>query len=245
MTARSIVIASGKGGVGKTWFAVTLAHALAQQGLRVLLFDADLGLANVDIQLGLLPRHDLAAVLSGQVGLAQACLRHEGGFDILAGRSGSGDLAGLGAAGWAQVLDLLAEAGRHYDRVVVDLGAGLDRFVRQMAAVADHLLVVATEEPTSLTDAYAVLKLHRQDRPPGRGAAGSVVNQARTSASGQAVYATLSRACARFLGETPELIGIVRRDDHVRQAIRRQALLMQRHPAAVAGADVVRIAAML
>ena len=129
--------------------------------------------------------------------------------------------------------------------MVVDLGAGLDRFVRQMAAVADHLLVVATEEPTSLTDAYAVLKLHRQDRPPGRGAAGIVVNQARTSASGQAVYATLSRACARFLGETPELIGIVRRDDHVRQAIRRQALLMQRHPAAVAGADVVRIAAML
>ena len=240
-----LAIASGKGGVGKTWLAVTLAHALANAGRRVLLVDADFGLANVDIQLGLMPEQDLTTYLAGAAPIAAVVMRHPAGFDILPGRSGAARLANLPIDTLASLLAALRGLAGRYDHILLDLGSGLDTAIRYITAHADALLVVATEEPTSITDAYAVLKLHRQDRPPGRGAAGIVVNQARTSASGQAVYATLSRACARFLGETPELIGIVRRDDHVRQAIRRQALLMQRHPAAVAGADVVRIAAML
>jgi len=245
MTATTIMVASGKGGVGKTWFAITLAHSLARRGLRVLLFDADLGLANVDIQLGLLPERDLGVVLAGQSSLRAACVRHAGGFDILAGRSGSGELAGLGHAGWGRVVDLLAEAGRDYDRIVVDLGAGLDPFVRQMAAAADQLLVVATEEPTSLTDAYAVLKLHRQDRPKLRGPGAIVVNQATHQAAGERVYETLARASAHFLGERPTLAGVVRRDEKVREAIRRQSLLLTRHPSAPAGADVEALALCL
>jgi len=96
---RTIAIASGKGGVGKTWFAITLAHALARQGGRVLLFDADLGLANVDIQLGLTPRQDLGSVLARRATLADVALRHfEGGFDIIAGHSGSGALSAIDPA---------------------------------------------------------------------------------------------------------------------------------------------------
>ena len=231
--------------MGKTWFAITLAHCLARRGLRVLLFDADLGLANVDVQLGLLPERDIGGVLAGQCSLRDACSRHAAGFDILAGRSGSGDLAGLGPAGWQTLLRRLAEAGRDYDRIVVDLGAGLDPFVRQMAAAADQLLVVATEEPTSLTDAYAVLKLHQQDRPKQRGPGAIVVNQASTPAAGQRVYETLAQASRRFLGEAPSLAGVVRRDDKVREAIRRQALLLTRHPGAPAGADVEALAMSL
>src|SRR6516164_949029 len=92
---RIIAIASGKGGVGKTWLAITLAHALALSGRRTLLFDADLGLANVDVQLGLTPEVDLGAVLAGQLPVADAVLHHDGAFDILPGRSGSGSLASL------------------------------------------------------------------------------------------------------------------------------------------------------
>ncbi len=111
--------------------------------------------------------------------------------------------------------------------------------VRRMAAFADTLLVLATEEPTSLTDAYAVLKLHAADRPGGD--ARVIVNQATSQGAGERTYATLRRACATFLGREPPLAGVIRRDDRVRDAIRRQTLLLTRHPACAAATDVARI----
>ncbi|HLJ05189.1 MAG TPA: AAA family ATPase [Acetobacteraceae bacterium] len=237
-------IASGKGGVGKTWFAVTLAHAAARAGRRVLLFDADLGLANVDIQLGLIPDFDLGSVVAGRAKLADAVLHHaEGGFDIVAGRSGSGVLSALEPAALERVLASLRELAERYDVVLLDLGAGLEWAVRRMSAWADCLLVMATEEPTSLTDAYAVLKLHAADKP--RGDARIVVNQATTRQAGERTYATLQRACQTFLGRAPACAGVVRRDDRVRDAIRRQALLLTRHPNAPAAVDVTAITAGL
>ncbi len=236
-TGRVVAVASGKGGVGKTWFAITLAHALAQRGQRVLLFDGDLGLANVDIQLGLMPERDLGTVLAGKASLEEAALRHgTGGFDILVGRSGSGALSALAPAALERVLDGLRDAARGRDVILLDLGAGLDRSVRRMAAFADMLLVLATGEPTSLTDAYAVLKLHAADRP--HGVSRVVVNQAASRAEGERTYATLSRACTSFLGRTPGLLGVIRRDERVPEAIRRQTLLLTRHPGCPAAEDV-------
>ncbi len=234
---RMVAIASGKGGVGKTWFAITLAHALARAGRDVLLFDGDLGLANVDIQLGLTPSRDLGSVVAGRATIAEAALHHpEGGFDILAGRSGSGALSTLGAPLLEQILDALRREAERRDFVLLDLGAGLDRATRRMAAAADRLLVMATEEPTSLTDAYAVLKLYASDRAGGD--ARVVINQASSRPAGERTHATLSRACATFLGHAPPLAGVIRRDDRVRDAIRRQALLLTRHPASAAASDV-------
>ncbi len=240
---RLVAIASGKGGVGKTWLAVTLSRALVQAGRSVLLFDGDLGLANVDIQLGLMPEHDLSAVIAGRRGLTDSVVPYvPGGFSVLAGRSGSGALSALNPVVLDRVLAALA-AECPVDEVVLDLGAGLDRSVRRMAAVADTLLVVATEEPTSLTDAYAVLKLAAADRPGGD--VRVVINQASSVSAGERTYATLARASANFLGSKPPLAAIVRRDDKVRDAIRRQVLLQVRHPNAPAALDVAGLAAGL
>jgi flagellar biosynthesis protein FlhG len=235
--SRTIAVASGKGGVGKTWFAITLAHAFARQNLRVLLFDGDLGLANIDIQLGLTPEHDLAGVIAGCTTLAQAALHHsDGGFDVVAGCSGSGALSTLDPVSLERTLTALQQSAPQYDVVLLDLAAGLDRSVRRMSAWADTLLVLATDEPTSLTDAYAVLKLYAADKPAGD--ARVVVNQAGTHSAGERTFATLQRACAMFLGRAPSLAGVIRRDDHVRDAIRRQTPLLTRHPACCAAMDV-------
>jgi flagellar biosynthesis protein FlhG len=240
--ARLIAVASGKGGVGKTWFAISLAQALAQRGRLVLLFDADLGLANVDIQLGLNPALDLGAVLAGRATMAQAAVLVPGaGFHVVAGRSGWGGLAGLAAGSVARLAGELAALP--YQDAVLDLGAGLEAAPRLLAARANLLLVLATDEPTSLTDAYAVIKLHAADAPGAD--IRVVVNQAASTAGGQRTYATLARACGKFLGTAPLLAGVVRRDDKVRDAIRHQTPLLTRHPGSPAAADVERIAAGL
>jgi flagellar biosynthesis protein FlhG len=241
---RVVAIASGKGGVGKTWLAITLSHALSRAGQRVLLFDGDLGLANVDIQLGLTPTADLGAVVTGRMGLLEAAVPGPGGFDIIAGHSGSGALSSIAPPALEHLLTALRAAAARYHSVVLDLGAGLDRAVRRMAGFSDLLIVVATEEPTSLTDAYAVLKLHASDTN-GSVPAGIVINAATSRAVGERTYQTLARACQNFLGHTPPCLAIIRRDDHVREAIRRQSLLLERHPGCPAAQDVEALAANL
>lgn len=240
----SIAIASGKGGVGKTWFAITLAHALARQGRRVLLFDGDLGLANVDVQLGLMPKTDLGAVVAGVSRLEDAIVHFEpGGFALVPGRSGSGDLSAFPPDQLERLLDQLEALRPEYDHVILDLGAGIGRSVRRMAAWADTLLVLASDEPTSLTDAYATLKLHAADRPDGD--ARLIINKASDYNVGERTADTLVRACTNFLGRAPSVAGTILRDHRVPDAIRRQTLFLTRHPTSPTASDIERIAASL
>jgi flagellar biosynthesis protein FlhG len=247
--ANMLAVASGKGGVGKTWLSVTLAQALARSGRRVLLFDGDLGLANVDIQLGLQPRNDLGGVLDGSYALKDAVAAHPGGgFDVIAGRSGTGSLANVPAGRLQQMTAELVALAPGYDRVILDLGAGLDRTVRQLAALARTNLIVATDEPTSLTDAYAFIKLaHMQDAQKGSGGADLriVVNMAASPAEGERTYATLLKACESFLKISPKLAGVIRRDSKVKDAIRHQIPILTRHPNSMAASDIEALAGRL
>ena len=235
-----VAVASGKGGVGKTWFAITLSHALARANQRVLLFDGDLGLANVDIQLGLMPKTDLGSVVAGRMTLNQALVNFpEGGFDIIAGRSGSGTLANIPLSRLQMLGDDLVVLAGSYDKVVVDLGAGVEKTTRNFSQQAGTIMVVTTDEPTSLTDAYAFIKVTHMERP------GTdmriVVNMANSTREGERIYNTLLKACEGFLKISPPLAGVIRRDLKVREAIRNQTPIMTRSPNAEAAADVEAI----
>ncbi len=246
LVRNAIAVASGKGGVGKTWLSVTLAHALALGGKRVLLFDGDLGLANVDIQLGLTPTVDLGTVLEGGLNLERAVARYaQGGFDVIAGRSGSGSLATIAGARLKRLSDGLVELGPRYDHVILDLGAGVERNVRHLAAQCGTCLVVTTDEPTALTDAYAFIKLATAQAANVETAASEmrvVVNGATSRVEGERTYATLLKACQSFLKLSPPLAGIIRRDTHVKDSIRAQTPILVRYPTSPAAEDALALA---
>lgn len=239
-----VAIGSGKGGVGKTWLAASLAHALARLGKRVLLFDGDLGLANVDVQLGLEPGPDLASVLTDRCSLAQAVRRFEpGGFDLIAGRSGCGQLSALSPHALATLLAELRALAPTYHHVLLDLPAGIDTVVRRLLTAADMPLVMTTDEPTALTDAYALIKVSRTEVA---GLAPQlVVNQVRTHELGQRTYEGLLRVCEHFLGLRPALAGILRHDPRVPEAIRQQAPFLVRSPTSPAARDLEALATHL
>lgn len=253
-----ITIASGKGGVGKTWFASTLAHAMAFKGKRILLFDGDLGLANIDVQLGLTPLVDLANVVSGRVPFSEAVTPFEGGalsfdeedipeatrrsagFDVLAGRSGSGTLGSLSRAQLAEMVHSLKNVAEDYDYVICDLAAGIDNAAKMLSTPSGRIYVVLTDEPTSLTDAYAFIKVMTMRYPdiPVE----IVVNMAEDKAEGRRTFGTLAKACENFLSFEPKLAGIVHRDPNVKATIRQQAPIITRFPQSRAGKDVREIA---
>ncbi|WP_316977907.1 MinD/ParA family protein [Shumkonia mesophila] len=239
-----LAVASGKGGVGKTWFAISLAHAMAKRDVKTLLFDGDLGLANLDIQLGLMPKRDLGGVIAGRLTLNQAVVPfEEGGFDIIAGRSGSGSLANIPLSRLRALGEDLTLLGGAYDKVIVDLGAGLERTVRQLTHSVNSCLVIATDDPASLTDAYAFIKVTHMEQPAMD--IRIIINMAGSIRGGERTYNTLLKACEGFLKISPPLTGIIRNDSCIREAIRNQSPLLTRYPNCEAAGDVKAIAERL
>jgi flagellar biosynthesis protein FlhG len=236
-----IAVASGKGGVGKTWFSITLSHALARAGKKVLLFDGDLGLANIDVQLGLMAKRDLNDVIEGNLGLEHVVEHYEeGNFDVVAGRSGHGSLSSLPLERLNNLLQQIRAIVPKYDAVIIDLGAGIDRTVRFITAATDSTIVVTTDEPTALTDAYALIKLSH--------AAGHsdnikiVINMSADLKEGDGTYNTLLKACKNFLKISPPLVGIIRNDKRVKESIRAQTPYLIRSPNTETAGDIEKIA---
>ena len=236
-----IAVASGKGGVGKTAIAIALAHCFADLGRKTLLFDADLGLANIDIQLGIMPQHHLGEALRGQCRLKDCIVRApQGGFDTIVGRSGSASFADLAQPSLQKLVADLTELARDYQTLIVDLGAGIDRTVRWLTVASDETLIVVNDEPTSLTDAYALVKIILRRQPEAR--LSVVVNMAETERRAEQAFESLQRTCRNFLHYDLRLKGIVRRDLNLVQAIRNREPLLTFAPHAPAAQDLAKLA---
>jgi flagellar biosynthesis protein FlhG len=238
-------IASGKGGTGKTFIAATLAQALANDGERVLLFDGALGLGNIAVHLGVPPAERFTAVLGGTVAVHEAatpfCRRpnRHGRVDILAGSSGAGLPSAVDAAMIMRTVAAL-RLSLGYDRVVLDLGGGVEDTVMRFASAADECIVVITPDPASLTDAYAFIKLYVR-RAGGR-VPMFLVNDTANAREATEVADSLVSFCRNFLNITPAQAGFVRHDAKVRDAVRRQTPLLQLYPDCSAAADLMAIA---
>ena len=244
-----IAVTSGKGGVGKTFVSANLAAALAKLGLRVLVLDADLGLANLDVVLNLYPKITLHDVFTGKAKLEEAIIRAPGGFSVLLAGSGMVEYSRLTPEVRDDFLRVMGGLVPHYDVVLLDTGAGISDVVLFAVSLASEVIVVATPEPTSLTDAYATVKVlvGQQKRQTIR----MVINQTARLGDGRAITVQLQQVLDRFVTTEPgrpiKLIhmGDIPADPAVRQAIMRRQLLMQATPSCPAAMAISQIALKL
>lgn len=227
-TCTSLAVTGSKGGVGKSNLVLNLAVALARWGRRVLLIDGDLGLANLDVLLGIVPRHTVEQWISGKASLDDVLVDGPAGVRILPAASGIPELASLDSRSRARVLSLLADVSSLADDVLVDTGAGLGETTLALQLAASRVLVVTTPEPTSLVDAYASLKVLWAADP--NKPTDLVVNAADNDGEAARAYGQIAKAARQFLGREPGWLGVVYRDPLLPEAVRRQRCLVELYP---------------
>lgn len=260
-TGKVVAITSGKGGVGKTFLSANLAAALTRFGLKVLVLDADLGLANLDVVLNLYPKFTLHDVFAGKVGLDDAIVKAPGGFSVLLAGSGLVEYSRLTPEVRADFMKLMSDIVPRFDVVLLDTGAGISDVVLFALSLASEILLVATPEPTSLTDAYATIKVlaAQQQRQQVR----LIVNQAVRPGDGKNITAQLQQVLNRFMvqarpapaapgtpaapGRPIRLIhmGDIPADQAVKDAVMRRQLLMLHAPGSPAAIALGLIAGRL
>ena len=214
--AKIITIASGKGGVGKTSISLNLSLALAAAGHRVCLFDADLGLANVNILTGLFPEHGLADVISGEYSLGDIIIKNFQGIDIIPGSSGVEKIADMTPVESKRLIDSFLELSA-YDYFILDTSAGISSQVLSFCRASHEMILVATPEPTSLTDAYSLLKVLSKNKRLPR--VKVVINHVKTAIAAKSAYARLKETVHKFLPVKISPLGIVAQDHNVPIAV--------------------------
>ena len=239
--ARVVAITSGKGGVGKTNVVAGLAIALAQQGQRVIVMDADFGLANLDILLGLSPKYTLEHVLRGEKVLEEILLEGPAGIRIIPASSGIQELTRLDTMSELRLVQGLQRVAETADWLLIDTAAGIHDSVLKLLMAAQEVILVTTPEPTSLVDAYAMVKvLHlREAAKP----LWLLVNNGQSADEAQETIDQLQAATDRFLGKQIKVLGMIPSDPHVLQAVRQQrgvVDLFPRSPAARAFQTIAR-----
>ena len=244
-----IAVTSGKGGVGKTFVSANLAAALARNGRRVLVLDADLGLANLDVLLNLFPKITLHDVFTGKHSLPEAIVPVSSGFWVLLAGSGMVEYSRMTPEIRDQLQKVVTEIDPRFDHVLLDTGAGISDVVLYTVSLARDVLVVVTPEPTSLTDAYATIKVLAQTQ--GRRRFDLVVNQPRKPGEGRAVRQQLQQVVDRYVNpglDGPvrlELLGEVPSDPAVRESVQRRQLLQELLPGAPAAVALSAVAGKL
>ena len=240
---RTIAICSGKGGVGKTNLVVNLAICLGKLGKKVVIFDADLGLANVDILLGIIPRYTIYDVIKGRKSLEEIMLSGPEGVRLIPGGSGFNELADLGRSERDRLLDDLTKLDAQADFLLVDTGAGISRNVIGFAAAAKEVIVILTPEPTAVTDAYGLIKvlgaynIHKE--------VGLVINRTSSEAEGTKTYEKLEKVSARFLNVKINRLGFISDDKLVSNAVKDQKPFSVLYPHSTPTAQMQTIAANL
>ncbi len=241
--ARVIAVTSGKGGVGKTNIAVNLATRLASMDRRVLLLDADLGLANADLIANVSPRANLAHVIAGRKKIEEVICEGPGGFRFVPGASGLAQMANLTDLERARVMQMMRRFEADNDLILIDTGAGIGRNVLSFVLAADEVLMVTTAEPTAATDAYALIKTVMRKRDDV--AVDLLVNMARDRQEAKRVYDRINAVCRRFLGRSLRDAGHVLHDPRVAHAVRVRRPFVLGEPDGPASVCVTRLAHML
>lgn len=241
--AGAIAVTGSKGGVGKSNLALNLAVALGRCRRKVLLVDGDLGLANLDVLLGLVPDRTIEHLVRGEATLADLLIAGPEGVTVLPAASGVPQLTRLDGVRRRRLLSALSEAGRLADDVILDTGAGLSHATLALLLAASRVVVVTTPEPTSLVDAYASLKVLWKADPAK--AVDLVVNAAESEEEAARAHGQIAKAAGHFLGREPGFLGSIPRDPKVGEAVRRQRAVLELYPGAPASRAYERIALRL
>lgn len=235
-----IAIASGKGGVGKTNVTVNLGVAMATQGKEVVLLDADLGLANIDVMLGLHPQFNLLHVLDGSKELKDIIVEGPSGLKIIPAASGVQKMAELSTAEHAGMIQAFSDMEQHIDVLLIDSAAGIADSVVSFSKAAQELIVVVCDEPASITDAYALIKLLSRDHNVER--FHIIANMCRSVQEGRELFDKIALVCDRFLDVTLDFMGIVPFDDDLRRAVKKQRSVVEAFPRSKAATAFAHLA---